>query len=458
MVTTITIDPATRLEGHLKVEVQYNAGRVSSAQSSGMMFRGFENLLVGKDPRDAVHITQRVCGVCPISHAMASCLTLEAAAGFKVSDNARLIRNLILGSNFIQSHVLHFYHLALPSYINPPDVSPLTPGYGSDVRFNPTDNQRLVDHYLQAFAIRRQAHEMAAIFGGKIPHTAAYEFGGVTCTPTRAMVDRFRAYLDPLVTFIDNVYLPDVDLLANTYSDYYGLGRGYGNLLAFGVFDLNAAGSLKLLKRGRVVNGAKTVQTVAPAKILEQAKYSWYNDASGGRNPSKGLTQPNPDKAGAYSWLKAPRYLAAPYEVGPLARMWVNGDYRRGISVMDRHQARAHEASKIAHAMNDWLAQLHLGANGFTPHAVPVSGAGIGLTEAARGALGHWLTVGNRGKITSYQILTPTCWNCSPRDNTGKPGPLEKALEGLVVTDSHQPVEVLRVIQSYDPCLSCAVH
>lgn len=457
MATTITIDPTTRLEGHLKVQVQYDAGKVSSAQSSGMMFRGFENILIGKDPRDAAHITQRVCGVCPIEHAQASSLALEAAAGFSVADNARIIRNLIQGANFLHSHILHFYHLALPSYIQTPALPPLTPGYTVDLRFNAADNQRLVDHYLQAFALRRQAHEMGAIMGGKLPHTNAFEFGGVTPTPTAAMVDRFRAYLAPIISFIDNVYLPDVDLLASTYPDYFKLGRGYGNLLAFGVFDLNAAGTAKLLRRGRIVKGATTVQPVKLGQILEQAKYSWYNDSSAGLNPNKGVTKPNPDKAGAYSWLKAPRYGGVPYEVGALARMWINGDYRNGISVMDRHKARAQETSKIAHAMGDWLSQLHLGTNGFTPRAVPVAGAGIGLTEAARGALGHWLKVGS-GKITSYQILTPTCWNCSPRDNVGKPGPLEKALEGLVVQDASQPIEVLRVIQSYDPCLSCAVH
>ncbi len=457
MATTITIDPATRLEGHLKVEVQYNSGRVSSARSSGMMFRGFENLLLGKDPRDAVHITQRVCGVCPISHATASSLALEAASKLSAPDNARIIRNLILGSNFVQSHILHFYHLALLSYIQAPPVAPLSPGYDVDLRFNANDNQRLVNHYLQAFQIRRQAHEMAAIFAGKMPHTPAFEFGGVTPTPTGATITRFTAYLDQITAFVDNVYLPDVDLLAQVYSDYYKIGRGYGNLLAFGVFDQNSTGSSKLLRRGRVVNGAASVQTVVPTRILEQAKYSWYDDATQGLNPSNGVTRPNPDKAGAYSWLKAPRYLGVAYETGSLARMWVNGDYRRGISVMDRHQARAHEAGKIAHAMRRWLSQLNPSASSFTPRQVPTTGAGIGLTEAPRGALGHWLRVNNK-KIASYQILTPTCWNCSPRDNAGRPGPLEKALEGIPVLDSTKPIEVLRVVQSFDPCLSCAVH
>ena len=360
MTTTITIDPSTRLEGHLKVTATYDAGHVVTAESSGMMFRGFENLLIGKDPRDAAHITQRVCGVCPICHAMAACLAMEAAAGQTVTDNARIIRNLILGADFLHSHILHFYHLTLPSFMRGPAMPPWTPGWEVDLRFNATDNQRLIDHYVQALTARRQAHEMGAIFGGKLPHTAAYELGGVTSVPKADMVTRFRTYLNTIITFIDTVYLPDVDLLGQTYPEYYSIGRGYGNLLAFGVFDLNAAGSSKLLGRGRVVNGATSVQNIDLSSILEEVQYSWYDDAAAGLNPGQGLTQPYPEKSGAYSWLKAPRYAGVPYETGALARMWVNGDYRNGISVMDRHQARAREASKIAHAMLGWLDQLNL--------------------------------------------------------------------------------------------------
>jgi hydrogenase large subunit len=454
---TIRLDPATRLEGHLKVETQVSDGKVTSAKSSGLMFRGFENILVGKDPRDAAHITQRICGVCPISHAMASCLAMETAAGLTIPNNARLVRNLILGSNFIQSHILHFYLLALLSYVKGPDMPPWTPAYTTDLRFNTADNQRMVDHYVQALTIRRQAHEMAAIFAGKMPHASTFEVGGVTVVVKSEMITRFRTYLNTIISFIDGTYIPDVNLLAQVYPDYFNIGRGYGNLLSFGVFDLNGAGTSKLLARGRIENGAATVNSVAAPSIIEQTGYSWYNDTSGGLNPASGVTQPNPDKSGAYSWLKAPRYGGVPYEVGPLARMWVTGDYRRGISVMDRHQARATEASKIAHAIRDWLAQLDPSAAFFTPFTRPKTGTGIGLTEAPRGALGHWLRI-NAGVIGSYQVVTPTCWNCSPRDNIGNPGALEKALEGTPVTNGTEPVEVMRVVQSYDPCLSCAVH
>lgn len=488
--TTIKLDPVTRLEGHLEVSLDFSMaavpapapapaadhqvflpmvtgvqsgnppvssgpGQITNAESGGMMFRGFENLLIGKLPQDAVYITQRICGVCPISHAMAACLAAESAAGLVPPDNARIIRNLILGAEFVQSHILHFYQLALLDFIKGPAMPPWTPAWEVDMRFNSADNQRLVDHYLQALAVRRQAHEMAAIFGGKMPHTAAYEAGGVLTATDASMVSRFITYLNPIITFIDNVYMNDVELLGQIYPEYYTIGRGYGNLLAYGVFDLNGAGSSKLLGRGRVANGSSTVQPVNLDAIVEQTRYSWYADSS--LNPSQGLTQPANTKADAYSWLKAPRYNGEAYETGALARMWINGDYRQGISVMDRHHARVQEASKIAHAMLDWVTQINLSAAYYTAYAVPASGAGIGLTEAPRGALGHWLNVASR-QIASYQILTPTCWNCSPRDNAGSLGPLENALLGIQVGDVSRPIEALRVVHSYDPCLSCAVH
>jgi hydrogenase large subunit len=455
----IVLDPVTRLEGHLQVAVERNDqnGTVASAQSSGMMFRGFEILLQGKDPRDAVHITQRICGVCPVNHAMASVLAMEAAAGFQAPDNARIIRNLILGADFLHSHILHFYHLALPSYIQGPAMPPWTPTYTADMRFDAAQTQNLVNHYVQALAVRRQAHEMGTILGGKLPHTNAYEFGGVTVVPDASLISRFAAYLNQIIAFVDGTYLPDVNLLAQTYGDYFDIGRGYGNLLAFGVFDLNASGSSKLLARGRVANASGSVQAVDLNSIVEQTQYSWYTDATSGLNPSQGQTIPSPDKANGYSWLKAPRYGGVPYETGALARMWVNGDYRAGVSVMDRHLARAQETSKIAHAMSGWLGQINLSASSYTQTPVPSSGSGVGLTEAPRGALGHWLRISNRA-IAAYQILTPTCWNCSPKDGAGVAGPLEKALEGTPMSDAAQPVEVLRVVQSFDPCLSCAVH
>ena len=194
-----------------------------------------------------------------------------------------------------------------------------------------------------------------------------------------------------------------------------------------------------------------------PAKIAEDVKYSWYKDSTSGKAPFEGMTEPEAEKAGAYSWLKAPRYDDQPYEVGPLARMWVNGDYRQGISVIDRHAARVLEAKKLAQVMEDWLLQLKPGEPACAETKVPDSGEGMGLTEGARGALGHWLKVKGK-KIENYQAIVPTTWNCGPRDDKGVRGPVEEALVGTPIADADNPLEIVRIIRSFDPCIACAVH
>jgi hydrogenase large subunit len=305
--------------------------------------------------------------------------------------------------------------------------------------------------------MRRKAHQMGAIFGGKLPCVSTFVPGGCTDIPTADKVSQFRTLLTELRDFIDNIYIPDTLALGGIFESYYDLGKGCGNLMAFGVFETDTTTSpiTRLLKRGRYIDGA--IQTVDAAQIREYVRSSWFSDDCGNLNPSAGLTKVAPDKAGAYSWIKAPRYLQKVYEAGPLARMWVNGDYQRGISAMDRLVARALETQKIANAMDGWLNQLTIGQKGYTYLPVPSSGSSQVLVEAPRGALGHWFSI-TGGKITRYQIITPTAWNASGRDDFNQPGPVEQALIGTPVADENQPVEVLRVVHSFDPCLACAVH
>ena len=462
MPTTITIDPVTRIEGHLEIEVVVDSvgGRqeVVEAKSAGTMFRGFEIILGGRDPRDAAQYTQRICGVCPVSHAMASCLNLDSAFGVTPPDNGRVLRNLVLGANFIQSHVLHFYHLSVLDYIDTTgllDVSPWTPRYLTPDMATGSTAADLVSHYLTALEIRRKAHQMGAVFAGKLPCTGSFVVGGFTEVVTTEKVNDFRNVLTEIRSFVDTVYLADAFALAGLFPDYYQVGAGPGNLLAFGVFDLDAAGGAKLLDGGRYTDGVNG--SVNPAEITEQVTYSWYTAASGNKHPAQGLTEPDPDKPGAYTWLKAPRYANQAHELGPLARMWVNGVYTNGISAMDRIVARAQETKLIADAMDGWLDELVPDEPVYEPCTVPEQATGVGLTEAPRGGLGHWMDI-DGSVITRYQVVTPTNWNASPKDHLDQPGPIESALVGVPVADLSLPMEVLRVVHSFDPCLACAVH
>jgi hydrogenase large subunit len=461
MPTTFTIDPVTRIEGHLEIQVTVDLvsgqQKVVDARSAGTMFRGFEMILPGRDPRDAALYTQRICGVCPVPHALASCLTLDQAFGVTPPDNGRILRNLVLGANFLDSHLLHFYHLSALDFINTTgllDMPPWMPRYVTgDMIAGPTA-AALVDHYRVALAIRRKAHQMGAIFCGKLPCIASFVVGGCTEQVTGKKIQDFRALLTEIRAFIDNYYLPDAAALAAAFPSYYSLGVGPGNLLAYGVFDLNASGTSKLLGPGRYTEGVPG--TVSASQITEDITNGWYNGADD-LNPAVGVTQPNPDKIGAYTWLKAPRYASKPHELGPLARMWVNGRYTHGISAMDRIQARAAEAKFIADSMDGWLDQLMPGHPSYAPSTIPASATSAGLTEAPRGGLGHWMDVTNH-VISRYQVITPTSWNAAPKDHQNQRGPIEGALINVPVPDISQPVEVLRVVHSFDPCLACAVH
>lgn len=469
---TVTIlDPVTRIEGHMKVEVSIETLngvlQVVDAKCTGTQFRGFEQILQGRDPKDAPYLTERICGVCPVSHGLAATMALEKAAGLNVPANARILRNLVLGANYLQSHILHFYLLASLDYVTPPASAPWTPSWQADLR---PGLEQIAGRLGEAVTMRRKAHEMGALFGGKLPHPSAYQAGGMTTKPTTAAIGAFSAYLGELQRFIETAYLPDVEALDRVYGDYGQIGKGPGNLMAFGVFDLDDTSSpQRLFCRGLVQASAPTsVQTLATSNIRELVTYSWYADSTNNLPPAGGSTVPvDPaSKTQAYSWLKAPRYAGVPFEMGPLARMWVNGDYRRGVSVMDRHLARALEAQKVVRAMHDWLQQLAVGGAVISPYTTPYGKSGEGLTEAPRGGLGHWLTTSSTGTrapaggpaIAHYQVITPTCWNASPMDGNGAKGPLEQALIGTPVKDVAQPIEVLRVIHSFDPCLSCAVH
>jgi len=479
MSKTIKIDPLTRIEGHMAIEALVDDGVVKEARSAGTLFRGFEIILQGRDPRDANRLTQRICGVCPTSHATASALCIDDAFGLtnKIPDNAKLIRALILGANFLQSHILHFYHLAAPDYVDAAGavgaVSPFVPRYEGDYRISGQANAELVNHYVEALDIRRKCQEMLSVFGGKMPHNVSTVPGGVTEKPTEDKITNFLWRLNEIRDFVDNVYIPDVIYVANSYDDYLGIGKGCGKVLTYGGFDLPTG---RFFKAGVVSEDLK-LEPFVSENITEDLKYSWYADSGSGRNPAEGQTEPKLDKKLAYSFLKSPRYNGEVVELGPLARMvsnYVQNDAgtkklvdsllgQLGVgtdalfSVLGRHAARALEAKIVADAMSDWLQILKPAEPVIVANEVPAEGTGAGLTEAPRGSLGHWMTIKDK-KIERYQVITPTAWNASPKDDKDQPGAVERALMGTKVKDRDNPFELVRIVRAFDPCLACSVH
>ena len=492
MARKIVLDPITRIEGHLKIEVSLDGDNtVEEAISSGTLFRGIEIILKGRDPRDALRITQRICGVCPTAHSTASALCLDSAFGIadKIPDNGRIIRNLILGSNYLHNHILHFYHLSaldylditraeryddpelqrLKEFIRRGELAPFLPRLEGDYRLSDEDNRALLLNYIRALDIRRKAHEMLSIFGGKMPHNMGIVAGGATSSPTTEKIASFLWRLNEIRDFIENSYLPDVIRVAKAYQDHFEIGGGWGNFLSFGVFDLDGSEpdytkGERLLRQGALIGGE--VRALDPSKISEELKHSWY----------AGPEEPHPRKEGAYSFIKSPRYDGEVVEVGPLARAMVN--YRLGNervrkaldrvlsevgvgvealnSVMGRHIARAVEAKLVADAMAEWVLELKPDEPAFVDYDLPEEAEGMGLVGAPRGALGHWITI-KGGRIERYVVISPTTWNASPKDDSERPGPIERALMGTKVKDPENPFEVVRIVRSFDPCLACAV-
>jgi len=500
----ITIDPITRIEGHMKVEAIVDGGVVKEARCCGTMFRGFERILPGRHPLDAVRLTQRVCGVCPTAHATASAFSLDEALGLseKIPPNGRIVRNLILGSNFLQSHILHFFTLAALDYVDVAaladyagdesdmravrafidrgELGPFFPRYEGDYRCGKDQNVALVRNYLKALHIRRTTHEMLCIFGGKMPHNVGIVPGGVTEQVTADKVAAFAGKLVEIEDFVENIYIPSVLAVAGVYGDYFDIGAGCKRYLSYGVFDLDGertdpVSRNRFLPAGSLDADGK-LSPVDVRRIAEDVKHSRYDDTCAAP-PAEGQTRPDPHKQGAYSWIKAPRYDGAPAEVGPLARVMVayagghpmvKGEVDAVLaaaklpaekipSVLGRHLARALESKWICRAMSDWLGELRPGEPAALPLEIPDEGEGAGLTGAPRGALGHWIRIKD-GKIERYQLVVPTTWNAGPRDAGETPGPIEQALLGAPVKDAENPFEVVRIVRSFDPCLACAVH
>ena len=511
----IVINPIPRIEGHLGIEIEVEDGKVKNAWASGALFRGFEIILKNRDPRDAWLLTQRICGVCPTSHAHTSAMCIEDSYKIRPPDNARIIRNLVEGSQFLHSHILWFYHLTgldyvdvvsalsakpteqylknvqakIKTFVDSGQLGPFANAYWGHPAYKlpPDLNLLIVAHYLEALEMQSEASHLSAFFGGKMPMVQATPPGGVTCTPSVEDISNFLFRLKKIQAWVDNVFIPDVLLIAPYYLEYTQIGRGVGNYLAWGVFeDKSFDPNKRTLPMGAIYNWELKRNEVNHKDVTEHVKHSWYKDGPA-LNPAEGITEPDftdYDTEKKYTWAKAPRMNDKPMECGALSRMliaYVSGnetakklidDTLNKLGVAGKHEllmsplgraaARALETKLIADAMVTWtmelIENLKTGKNEvYTPHKMPDAGIGAGLWEAPRGALGHWYSL-KQGKVDRYQIITPTAWNISPRDEKGVRGPIEEALVGTPVVDAKRPVEVLRVVHSFDPCIACTVH
>jgi [NiFe] hydrogenase large subunit/hydrogenase large subunit len=552
--THVVVDPVTRIEGHLRIEAEVDGGEVKDAWSSSTMFRGVELILKGRDPRDAWAFTQRICGVCTTVHAITSIRAVENAIGAQPPPNARLLRNLIMSSQMVQDHVVHFYHLhaldwvditgalsadpvatsklaesisdwplsspnyfrgvkeRLASFVERGQLGPFGNAYWghSAYRLPPEANLLAVAHYLEALDWQREFIKIHAILGGKNPHLQSFVVGGMA-TPidpdkqasiNMTSISAMRKMIHEAKKFVEKVYLPDLLAVASFYKDWAGYGAGVGNYLVYGEYPEGEGPNAPLYLPSGVIRGRdlSTVEALDPAKITEYVTHSWfeYGDGDGtGIHPSAGETSPNYtgpqppydrlDTDGKYSWLKSPRYDDQPMEVGPLSRMLVayasghprvqelvNGALGHlGVgaealfSTLGRVAARGIETVVLAEKMEGWLDELanNMGRgelaiadnSKWDPANWPAECTGAGFHEAPRGALGHWVHI-RGGEIANYQCVVPSTWNAGPRDAMGQLGPYEQALIGNPVADPEQPLEILRTVHSFDPCMACGVH
>ncbi len=512
--TRITIDPITRIEGHLKIEVEVENGVVTDAWSSGTMARGWEILLRDRDPRDAPYVTSRVCGVCEGVHAIASSQALEHAFGVDIPEAGRIMRNLFCGGMYMHDHFIHFYVLSALDYLDimavagykgsdpglvalrdkivalvqKGDTSPFTPRYEPDEYSvnDPDTVTTLVSHYVKSIEMKAKSQKMLNILCGVQPHPNSITYGGCTAVPTREELLELRALWEEQVDFVNNVYLPDVVAvgtgpllpLAQT-----GFGATGGNYLCYPMLpqgpagtpaDYSLGGNNPLVGGGVITGGdINAVQPVDYGQITEAVRYSWYDYPPGvnALHPSVGVTEYNVRKEGAYSFVKAPRYAGLPMEVGPLSRGLVNHypELMNLISnagvkpgVVGRHFCRAVESKLVGEAGLSWIDRLIELATagpiiGMKDSDVPRTAAGMGYWDAPRGALGHWVNVKDH-RIKNYQLVVPSTWNASPRDENDARGPYEQSLIGAPVPDTDNPINLVRILRSFDPCLACAIH
>ncbi|MBK5961224.1 hydrogenase 2 large subunit [Rhodoplanes elegans] len=564
----VVVDPVTRIEGHLRVEVNLDQNNViRNAVSTGTMWRGIEVILRGRDPRDAWAFTERICGVCTGTHALTSVRAVENALKISIPENANTIRNIMQLTLQVHDHLVHFYHLhaldwvdvvsalkadpkatsALAQSISPWPLS--SPGYFKDLQIRlqkfvdsgqlgpfkngywghpayklpPEANLMAVAHYLEALDFQKEIVKIHTVYGGKNPHPN-WLVGGVPCainvdgTGAVGAVNMERlnlvsSIIDQSIAFVEQVYIPDLIAIAGFYKNWlYGGGLSSTSVMSYGDIPEYAndySDKSLQLPRGVILNGNLKeifpIDLEAPGEVQEFVTHSWYKypDETKGLHPYDGITEPNftlgpatkgtktnieaLDEAAKYSFLKAPRWKGNAVEVGPLARYIIG--YAQGkpefkepvdkvlktldvpvtalFSTLGRTAARGLEcqwaAQKMRHYQDKLVAAIKAGdlstanTEKWQPASWPKEAKGVGFTEAPRGALAHWIKIKDT-KIDNYQCVVPTTWNGSPRDPKGNIGAFEAALMNTPMADPNQPLEIIRTLHSFDPCLACSTH
>ena len=444
----ITIDPVSRISGLLEIDVNIENNKIIEAKSSGMQFRGFEEMFKGRYPLDIIYLVARVCGICSVHHSTVSSMALENALGIIPDTNGDLIRNLANGFEFLQNHIRHTYQFVLPDYIYLGEINPLykhMDNESADYRIPKNINDILSSHYIESLNYSRKAHKAVAILGGKAPHSHGIFVGGTTTDMTIQKYEEVKSILYEIKKFIEEKLIPDIYILANYYPDYFNIGKGYDNLMNYGLY-YNDIFPIKYVKPGVIIEGKK--EELDSVKITEDVKYTWIN-AQG---------EINTDKIDAYSWINAARYKGYPMEVGPLARMIIGGYYKHQTSVMDRIIARGLECKKICECLEEVISSIRLQPAYQKTWEIPDNASGVALLGATRGALGHWVEIENK-VIKNYTLITPSTWNLSPKDSKDKRGPVEEALVNTYIDNMKKaPTIIGRIVRSFDPCSNCASH
>lgn len=560
----LVIDPITRIEGHLRIELEHSGGRIRESWAETTQYRGIETIVEGRDPRDVWAFVGRICGVCTGVHSVASVVAVEDALGIEVPTQGRLIRDLVLGSQEVHDHAVHFYHLHALDWVNvvsaagadpakavefaksigstwrgnseerfaevkatleqvleSGQLSIFTGGYWDhpDYRLPPEANLMAVAHYLDALQFQRSIIRVNTVFGGKNPHPN-FLVGGMACsidpdkseTVNQVALDQVKSWVEEIVDFTENCYLPDALAIMGVYDDYFDIGAAAPNFLAVGMAGATYGGDPANsrtptvnpnVKPGLILDGDYTrVVDLDPTKIEEYISSAWYEYPVGDdqpMTPDVGVTDPKytgptppyewlADEE-KYTWSKAPRYDGRVVQVGPIARVllaYVQGDplttrlvdealerYGIGVDKLNstggRTLARAVEAVTAARnlayeVLPEFIEGIAAGdldvfdSTKWEPDTWPEECTGYSMVEVARGMLSHWVRIKD-GKVANYQAVVPTTWLASGRDPEGKRGPYEEALvANHPLADPEQPLEPLRTIHSFDPCMACAVH